>query len=237
MSLAIYIKDPPKNLHNSKKKDRYFAIFIISVGIASIFFAAWPFVTWQFSTLSKLSPKIENAPVPQGQVLSQQSALALQVQIAQDKDGFSYFTTDYKPEGKRPKQFYLSIQKLKIKNAKVVVDSLDFYKNLSHFPGTAIPGEIGNSFVTGHSVLPQFNDPKDYRAIFTKLPSLEIGDEIKVNLAGEIYTYVVQYSKVVDPKDLSVLAPILPGSKNLTLMTCVPPGSSSKRLVIISSLI
>ncbi|MBI2012473.1 sortase, partial [Candidatus Curtissbacteria bacterium] len=159
------------------------------------------------------------------------------VQVVADPDGFSYFTTDYKPQNPRPKEFYLTVPKLKIKGAKVLVDNLNFYKNLSHFPGSAIPGEAGNSFITGHSVLPQFADPEDYRAIFTKLSDLEIGDDVVVEIEGRTLHFTVQYAKVVDPHDTSVLAPISPSGRNLTLMTCVPPGTNSKRLVVITSLI
>ena len=129
------------------------------------------------------------------------------------------------------------IPKLKIKDARAKVDSLDFYNNLSHFPGSALPGEIGNSFITGHSVLPQFNDPKNYKAIFTKLSDLEVGDDVIVQMSGQTFHYVVQYAKVVDPRDTSVLAPISQSGRNLTLMSCVPPGTSTKRLVVITSLI
>ena len=103
--------------------------------------------------------------------------------------------------------------------------------------GTALPGDVGNSFITGHSVLPQFADPENYRAIFTKLSDLEIGDDVQVTMAGQNFHYTVGYSKIVDPRDLSVLAPISANGRNLTLMTCVPPGTSSKRLVVITSLI
>ena len=115
---------------------------------------------------------------------------------------------------------------------------MKFDQNLAHFPGTAIPGEVGNAFITGHSVLPQFADPKNYRAIFTKLSDLEVGDDVYVEMPdNSTLHFSVQYSKVVDPRDLSVLLPISATGRNLTLMTCVPPGTNIKRLVVITSLI
>lgn len=242
MALALYVKALPKKRRNPKT-ERYFYIGITAVGFAAIAFSLLPFFAWQITTLPRLTAKVENAPVPKAEVLSAATVLAQNVQVVQDPDGFSYFTTTYNPKAstpsanvERPEDFAISVPKLKIENALVVVDNVRFDKHLSHFPGTAIPGEVGNSFITGHSVLPQFSDPKNYRAIFTKLSDLEIGDDIITSVDGKTYHYVVQYSKVVDPKDTSVLLPLSPNGRNLTLMSCVPPGTSSKRLVVIASL-
>lgn len=252
MPLAVYIKDYPASTQNHKNRDRAFYGLITTVGFMSIFLSVWPLVAWQIKTLPKLTGKIDQAPIPAGQVLSTTIVQNYNVQVAQDPDGFSYFTTNYKPpasqlggptsslqdgEGSRPKEFELSIPKLKIKNAVVKVDNLNFYKSLSHFPGSALPGEVGNGFITGHSVLPQFNDPKDYSAIFTKLSDLEVGDDVYAQIEGKSLHFAVLYSKVVNPHDLSVLVPISANGRNLTLMTCVPPGTSTKRLVVITSLI
>ncbi|OGD85318.1 hypothetical protein A3B51_00530 [Candidatus Curtissbacteria bacterium RIFCSPLOWO2_01_FULL_41_18] len=238
MTLAIYIKDPPK-LANKKtrKKDRYFYLLISLVGLLSIIFAVWPYFLWQLTTARRLTAKVQDFPIPQKEVLSASQISQANVQVVKDPDGFSYFTTTYKPQGNRPKEFYVTIPKLKIENATAKVDNLNFKNNLSHFPGSALPGEIGNAFITGHSVLPQFNDPNDYNAIFTKLDSLEVGDEVYAQIGDQRFKYVVQYSKVVDPQDTSVLQPLSSQGKNLTLMTCVPPGTSTKRLVVITSLI
>lgn len=241
MSLAIYIKSSPEEIYQGKlkqkKRDRYFGFSILFIGLSSIVFAAWPFFVWTFDLIPKLSTKIETAPIPSTKVLSATSALAGDVHVASDSDGFSYFTTNFRPSQKRPDEFYLTIPKMKVENALVKVDTVSFYENLALFPGTALPGEEGNAFITGHSVLPQFNNPQNYREIFTDLPDLEIGDSVYAKVDGKTYQYLVQYKKVVDPKDTSVLAPIAKGAKTLTLMTCVPPGTSLKRLIVVTSLI
>ncbi|MEX2028721.1 MAG: sortase [Candidatus Curtissbacteria bacterium] len=238
MALALYIKAPPKGAKvKNKNRERAFYGFISAIGIVSIIFAAWPFIIWEVKTLPKLTAKsAQNAPVPTAQVLSAQ-IIAGNVQVAKDADGFSYFTTDYKPQGPRAEEFYLTVPKLKIEEAVVKVDSLKFDKHLAHFPGTALPGQVGNVFITGHSVLPQFANPKNYREIFTNLSDLEIGDTVEVRSNDEVYRYTVQYARVVDPKETSVLAPISANGKNLTLMTCVPPGTNIKRLVVVASLL
>jgi len=175
MSLEIYSKDPPTTFPSEKKgKDRYFFAFISLVGLAAVIFAAWPLLVWQVSTAPRLSTGVEDAPIPQARVLSAKSPNLENIQVVEDADGFSYFvptnlSQDSASSENRPEKFSLSIPKLEIKNATVKVDDLNFRKNLSHFPGSALPGEIGNSFITGHSVLPQFNNPEDYNKIFTRI--------------------------------------------------------------------
>lgn len=238
MPLAIYVKALPKSAsRRNHKKERFFYSLITFVGFASIIFAVYPFIVWQLTTLPKLTTTIEEIPVPRSQVLSAKTILSSNVQVVKDPDGFSFFTTNYKPPEQRPEEFSLTIPKLKIEKARVLVDDLNFYETLSHFPGSALPGEVGNSFITGHSVLPQFYDPKNYRTIFTKLSDLEVGDDVYAELGDKTFHYVVQYAKIVDPQDISVLAPISQNGRNLTLMSCVPPGTNIKRLVVVTSLI
>lgn len=253
MARYVYIKETPaayikalKKLERAKhkKRDRFFYGFIIGIGFAAVIFSALPFLLWQISTLPRLSGEVESAPVPQDQVLSAKTLIDANIQVVEDPDGFSYFVTtnnqysEATPSAvEKPTEFFLTIPKLKIKKAKVKVDNLKFDTHLSHFPGSAIPGEIGNAFITGHSVLPQFADPQNFRAIFTKLPDLEVGDDVYVELPQNTLHFTVQYSKVVDRKDLSVLLPISATGRNLTLMTCVPPGTNIKRLVVIASMI
>ena len=238
MAEFVYIKALPGQEEKKRKfRERSFSFLMLSIGVATIAFAVWPLLTWQFVTLPKLTAKVEEFPVPFGKIISRGSVAGTNIQVVQEQDGFSYFVTDFKPQGKRPQEFLISIPKLEIEKAKVKVDAVKFDKNLALFPGSAIPGDVGNSFIPAHSVLPQFADPKDYGAIFTKLSELEIGDEVLVNLDDKTIRFVVQYSKVVEPDDLSVLGPITQNGRNLTLMTCVPPGTNTKRLVIVTSLL
>ena len=80
-----------------------------------------------------------------------------------------------------------------------------------HVPGTALPGRAGNSVVVGH---------RD--SVFAGLARVETGDEIRLAAlgAGEERRYRVSELRVVDPDDLSVLAPTQ--DERLTLITCYP---------------
>ncbi len=238
MALGLYVKVQPQPFRSrGRGHEKFFYGLITLVGLCSITFAIYPFFVWQLTTLPRLTTKIDKVPIPASQVLSAKSILESNIQVVKDPDGFSFFSTNYKPDEKRPEEFYLSIPKLKVDKAIVKVDDLKFYDNLSHFPGSALPGEIGNSFITGHSVLPQFADPKNYLTIFSKLSDLEVGDDVYTELDGKTYHYTVQYAKVVDPQDLSVLGPLSQNGRNLSLMSCVPPGTNLKRLIVTTSLI
>lgn len=91
-----------------------------------------------------------------------------------------------------------------------------------HIEGTPLPGEAGNSAIAGHRDT-FFRDLKDIRP----------KDEIQLQTATALFHYEVDWVKVVDPDDLSVLAPSTESA--LTLVTCYPfylVGPAPKRFVV-----
>lgn len=128
-------------------------------------------------------------------------------------------------------EYKISIPKLKIDQAIVEVGSLDLKKSLIQYPQTALPGQFGSSVIFGHSVLPQFFNPKSYLTIFSTLYKLKQGDEILVNFDQVEYKYLVEEMYEVPPTDLSVLEQHFDG-RYLTLITCTPPGTYLRRLVV-----
>lgn len=153
------------------------------------------------------------------------------------RDGFSAMvSTKKRAIPATYNEFTIKIPKIKIEGATAVVDSNEFNFNLAHLPGSALPGEKGNIFITGHSSLTQFFRQDNYKAIFANLPRLDKGDEILVNAGGTDYKYVVEAMKVVDPSETWVINPPDSDGRYLTLMTCVPPGLSTKRLIVLARL-
>lgn len=102
---------------------------------------------------------------------------------------------------------------------------------VAHFKDTAKPGEGSNIFIFGHSSYYPW-DPGKYKDIFKNLEDIKIGDEVDVWYQSKKYRYKVTEIKVVEPDDVSVLKPT--PKEQLTLMTCVPPGTAEKRLIIIA---
>lgn len=128
-------------------------------------------------------------------------------------------------------RYTLSIPKLKVKDALVIYGSTDLKASLIHYPQTALPGALGSPVIFGHSVLPQFFNPKSYITIFSTLYKLKPGDEIFVNYDHVNYKYLVSEMFEVQPTDLSVLEQRF-DSRYLTLITCSPPGTYLRRLVV-----
>lgn len=144
--------------------------------------------------------------------------------------------------GVTPEVFYLKIPKLGIERAEVEVNSQNLSpdERLGHYPGSALPGEVGSIFIYGHSATPLFFDPRNYRTIFSTLDKLGEGDEIIVEFGGKYFKYVVEKLIVLNPEDVHPLEPAAPAflhQSYLTLMTCVPPGIKTQRLLVQARLV
>lgn len=161
----------------------------------------------------------------------------LGVSIQNTNNSFSQFISENtRTISPNYSSFNISIPSIGLFDSPVQVDSNDLSLGLIQLPGTALPGEKGNLFVTGHSMLPQLAG-KDEKALFAKLPNVKKGDEVKVWVKGSEYTYKIISIKVVKPEDISVISPPDNTGRYITLMTCVPPGLNTKRLVVLGKLI
>lgn len=122
----------------------------------------------------------------------------------------------------------LSIPKIDLDD--IVVEGTS-HKQLLIGPGhmveTAMPGQNGNSVITGH---------RD--TFFRHIYELDKGDIILVRRKGEVYRYEVTGKRVVQPDDISVIHPT--SDARLTLITCYPTyfiGPAPERLVVFSKLV
>ncbi len=105
----------------------------------------------------------------------------------------------------------------------------DLESGVVHYAQTAMPGEGGNTAITGHSSNYWWSQGK-YNTVFALLDQLVPGDQAAVFKDGKKYVYEVWGSEVVEPTRVSVLAPM--GEPTLTLITCVPVGTNISRLVV-----
>lgn len=229
----IYLKKEKKHSFQKNKK-KYFVIFLISSGLFLFLFAVVPIINFQFKysltlkkTLNPLSIKSYN-----------QSSAILGKDTTDYTQLSNWFVDDN--NNKLPSnlyvnddgnKYYLSIPELGIDHATVIIGSTDLKKSLIHYSQTALPGQLGNTVVFGHSVLPQFFNPKSYLAIFSTLHKLEIGNQILINYDGSSYKYLVTEMYEVKSNDFSVLEQRF-DNKTLILITCSPPGTYLRRLVV-----
>ncbi|GLW96951.1 class E sortase [Microtetraspora sp. NBRC 16547] len=110
------------------------------------------------------------------------------------------------------------------------VDAEALREGPGHYPGTAMPGKIGNFVVSGHRTT--------YLAPFNGIGELRRGDDIVVDTREARYTYRVTQKEVVLPTRLDVIEPVPghPGERPkqalITMTTCNPKYSASERLIV-----
>jgi LPXTG-site transpeptidase (sortase) family protein len=96
------------------------------------------------------------------------------------------------------------------------------YTAAHYWPVSAFPGTPGNIIVAGHV---------GYRGIiFSQLPSVQTGDEVYLQVAGQDRRYIVREVLTLLPSETWVMAPT--PSETLTLITCIPVGVYSHRLIV-----
>jgi sortase A len=98
----------------------------------------------------------------------------------------------------------------------------DLRQGPGHYRGTSLPGQPGNAGIAGHRTT--------YGAPFSRLNELVAGDLVSVTTPQGSFRYDVTHTFVVQPSDLSVIAPS--STNELTLTTCTPRYSASQRLVV-----
>lgn len=98
-------------------------------------------------------------------------------------------------------------------------------------PGAnAVPGQFGNTVILGHSGNDIFNQGA-YKFVFVLLDRLQAGDIFYINYNSTRYIYRVSELKIIEPTQVSTLQ-IGSDRAMATLITCTPPGTALKRLVV-----
>lgn len=223
---------------------RFLSYVVMTLGVMLLVWAVYPIISYEIRAqllerIVVLRPSLDqedSASSPRA-ILGQTTALSQDVrQFLSIQDWFP--SRPQLPSAKESfdvREYWLSIPKLNIQNAKVSVGGDDLAKSLVHYLPTTAPGEYGSVNIFGHSTLPQLYNVKDYKTIFTHVPDLAKGDSIFVTYHNEEYEYEIYDMFVVKPDQISVLEPRLDASY-LTLITCVPPGTYWNRLIVRSRL-
>jgi sortase A len=99
---------------------------------------------------------------------------------------------------------------------------------IGHYPGTQMPGGVGNFAIAAHR--------NANGAPFGKLIDLRVGDKLYVETADGWYEYTFRGLDYIRPKQLDVIAPVprnadaVPVERILTLTTCNPLFSTDERI-------
>jgi sortase A len=121
----------------------------------------------------------------------------------------------------------------------------DLQRGPGHYPGTALPGQVGNFAVAGHRTT--------YLHPFKEIASLRRGDYIVLETKSHWFTYRIEdipgtnipWKEIVDPTAVQVAYPVpdqpdpakAPTLKLLTFTSCHPEYSARQRYVIHAMLV
>lgn len=251
MAIYAYVKASPGSYKKPNKIWRFLPYISLLSGLLLILIVAIPIISHEFLIISKMNAKVVSPlsdtsiakardivnstnDFEDGGVLSANNS-----QLPEFTEEIDYTViSNWFPLAPVPRvrpsritNYTVSIPKLKIKDAMVAIGGDKIRNSLIQYPGTALPGEYGNTVIFGHSVLPIFYDPKKYEAIFSTLPTLDNGNLITIYFDGIEYNYEVEDYFEVKPSEVQVLEQRF-NEQILSLITCVPPGTYNKRGVI-----
>jgi sortase A len=96
-----------------------------------------------------------------------------------------------------------------------------------HWPGTAMPGDRGNTVFPGHRTT--------YSRPFHRLDELAPGDEVVFEMPAGNFVYRVRETLIVSPTDMWVVDQT--ETPTFTLIACHPKGSAAQRIVVKGDLV
>lgn len=111
-----------------------------------------------------------------------------------------------------------------------VLDTL----GIGHYPGTGMPGALGNFAISAHRTT--------YGKPFNKIAELEREDPLVIETEEAWYVYRVTDWEIVQPSQVEVIAPVPgqpgaePDNHYITLTTCHPMYSAAERWVTYGTL-
>jgi sortase A len=91
-----------------------------------------------------------------------------------------------------------------------------------HWPGSAMPGQLGNSVIAGHRT--------SHAAHFRDVDDLVPGDIVTFRTVDGQFDYAVTSTEIVGPDALWIIDPST--TATATLFACHPPGSTRQRIVV-----
>lgn len=235
-----------KSANFSRKPFKIAGFIFLTAGFLLTAYIFSPLILWQIYFHRTFAYQGIRTPIPKSTVADSSIIENLIANAKNTINGVDYTNAEnWFPSvrvnklGKKgaPKVYYytLSIPKIQIDNALVSTVDNNVGVHLVNYQGTTIPGDLGNAVIFGHSTLPQLFNPKDYKTIFANLYKLKTGDEITTYVNGVSYSYKIYNINVVDPSDTSLFFQTFDNSY-ITLVTCTPPGTVWKRLIIKAAL-
>lgn len=206
-------------------------------GIGIVVYIFLPLILWQITYAPIFAAQNVTAPIPKRTIVGPSTVQSLIASSLHSLSGIDYTNAqNWFPgySGTRntiAKSYFLTLPQIHVSNVFVSGADNDLTRHLVHFGDSALPGQKGTTIIFGHSTLPQLYSPTDYKTIFAHLHEIQIGDKIYATMDSVRYNYTIYSILVVDPEDTSVLTQNYDDSY-MTIITCTPPGTIWKRLVV-----
>ena len=125
-----------------------------------------------------------------------------------------------------------SISIPKIKTSANIFEGVENTKlkyGVGHYPNSSWPDKKGNIALTGHH---NFGHDYGQGPLFSLLHLLKKNDKVFLNYGNKKYTYKVLSRHIVEPNEIEAFRKAT--DDRLTLITCYPPLSTAKRIVIVA---
>ena len=123
---------------------------------------------------------------------------------------------------------YITCDKIGVKNMPIYHGTGDavLQSGVGHYEGSSLPvgGENTHCVLSGHTGMAGLK-------MFSELTKLENGDTFQIKVLDKTLTYQVDLINQVYPDDISKLG-IEEGKDYCTLITCIPVGLNSQRLLV-----
>lgn len=118
----------------------------------------------------------------------------------------------------------------------------DFDKDLQsgviHYPGTALPGQVGTSYISGHSSNYAWARG-EFNKVFSKLGDLPKNTSFKITVVQKNGKDAILHYVVTESKEFAATDPAQfqnGGNSVVALSTCWPIGTTQRRLVVFGQL-
>jgi len=220
---------------NFKLFGKILSLLVIFIGVGFFAYTFFPLISWQIYFAPAFASQKIDTPIPQHSVINPTSVTSLITTATNRVSGDYTNAYNWYPGYEKDESFQvdytISIPKIGIENAEVTNKDADLTRHLVQYNSDTYPPKMGNTVIFGHSTLPQLYDKNNYKTIFANAYKLGVGDQILVNIKNETHRYKIESVTVVDPGDTSVLAQNFTDSF-ITIITCTPPGTIWKRLIL-----
>lgn len=217
---------------------RLFGLLMCIFGILMVAYFSFPLLSFQIYLQPVFASQKLAAPIPQNTMLSESSFKDLLKSTAETLAGVDYTNAkNWYPSIQQAHtnvavtHYTLSIPKIHVSNVDVSTIDTDLSHHLVQYGGTAVPPSKGTAVIFGHSTLPQLYEPGNYNTVFAYAHTLQVGDEIDLTVDHLNYTYKIYNITITSPLDTSFFAQNY-DDNYLILVTCTPPGTTWRRLLI-----